>query len=290
MSSELQLDLLSGLHQQTTVITIASRLWQNDEVVALWLGGSLARGSSDVFSDIDFRVAVASQDIDAWRMPRFEEIFADSPVVGQQLLGSGEQASLHHLVLANGEVVDFFVQCTERKLISEPRLILGCRDKNFAPLLAANQRLERVEALTEVEATTVQEALTAFWINTHKHRKVLHRNLDLLVTFGFGVEKMLLVRLWYIEVSGKDCGDVRQGSIHTLTNVMCALEQAAGDEVRAVIGAPMRTRAEIYRALENNREAVSRIGRHLAQKYNFVYPSDLEATVRQGWQDFLALQ
>lgn len=290
MSNELQLDLLPDLPQRTTAREISTRLWQNDEVVALWLGGSLARGAGDVLSDIDFRVAVTPQAIPAWKTPRFDEIFVTAPVVGQQLLGAGEQASLHHLVLANGDVIDFLVQCTERKLIPEPRLILGCRDENFAQLLAANQRVGRVETLTEIEAATVQDVLTTFWINTHKHAKVLHRKLDLLVTFGFDLEKAMLVRLWYMEVSGKDCGDVRQGSIHALTNVMYTLEQAVGDEVRAVIGAPMHERAEIYRALEGNREAVSRIGRSLAQKYGFVYPADLEATVRQGWQDFLALQ
>jgi hypothetical protein len=52
----------------------------------------------------------------------------------------------------------------------------------------------------------------------------------------------------------------------------------------------MRTRAEIYQAIEGNRKVISRIGRHLAQKYGFVYPVDLEATVCQGWQDFLACE
>jgi hypothetical protein len=290
MQKELQLDTLPAFPQRATIEAICTRLWQHDDVIALWLGGSLARGDGDGFSDIDFRVAVAPQDIPAWKTPHFEEIFTHAPVVGQQFLAFGEQASLHHLVLANGEIIDFFVQSTRQKLTPEPRLILGCRDEDFAQLLAANQRVARVESLAEVEPATVQRVLTTFWINTHKHRKVLHRNLDLLVNFGFDVEKALLVRLWYIEVSGKDCGDVRQGSIHTLTNIMRTLEQAIGDEARSVIGAPMRNRAEIFQALEGNRKVISRIGRRLAQKYSFAYPAALEATVLQGWQEFLALQ
>ncbi|HEY7419200.1 MAG TPA: hypothetical protein VH593_28720 [Ktedonobacteraceae bacterium] len=99
---------------------------------------------------------------------------------------------------------------------------------------------------------------------------------------------LILLRLWYIDVSGNDCGDMWQGTIHTLTNIMSSLEQAIGDEVRTVIGAPMRNRTEICRAIEGNREAVSHVGRRLAQKYDFVYPADLEATVLQGWQEFLA--
>lgn len=290
MKNELQLDTLPDLPQRTTIVEISTRIWQHSDVVALWLGGSLAREGGDVFSDTDFRVAVAPQEMAVWKTPNFEEIFVSSPVVGQQFLSFGEQAFLHHLVLANGEIIDFFVQSTAQKLTPEPRLILGCRDEDFAQLLAANQRVERVETQTEVETATVQRVLTAFWINTHKHRKVLHRDLDLLVNFGLDVEKGLLLRLWYIEISGKDCGDVRQGTIHTLTNIIRTLEQTIGDEVRAVIGAPMRTRAEIYLALEGNREVVSRIGRNLAQKYGFTYPTDLEAAVLQGWQEFLALQ
>lgn len=288
MQKELQLDVLSDFPQRATIVEICTRLWQHDDVVALWLGGSLAREAGDVFSDIDFRVAVAPQDLPAWKTPPFEEIFAHSPVVGQQFLAFGEQASLHHLVLANGEIIDFFVQSTQQKLTPEPRLILGCRDEDFAPILTADQRKARIETLAEGEPAVIQQVLTAFWINTHKHRKVLHRNLDLMVNFGFDVEKALLVRLWYLEVSGKDCGDLRRGTIHTLTSIIRALDQAGGDEVRSVTGAPLRTRTEIYHAVESNRKVISRIGRRLAQKYNFVYPADLEATVLQGWQEFLA--
>src|SRR5450755_1765837 len=288
MQKELQLDTLPAFPQAATIVEICKRLWQHDDVVALWIGGSLARQAGDAFSDIDLRVAVALLDLPVWKTPPFEEIFVHSPVVGQQFLAFGEQAFLHHLVLANGEIIDFFIQSTQQRLTPEPRLILGCRDEDFAHLLVANQRRARAEAVAEVEPATIQRVLTAFWINSHKHRKVLHRNLDLMVTFGFDVEKALLVRLWYLEVSGKDCGDVRQGTIHTLTSIIGTLEQDGGDEVRAVIGAPMRTGAEIYHALESNRTVISRIGRRLAQKYGSVYPADLEAAVLQGWQEFLA--
>jgi len=289
MQNELQLDILPALPQRATILEISTRLWQHDEVVALWIGGSLARGGGDVFSDIDFRVAVSPQALASWKKPNFAEIFVNSPVVGQQFLPFGEQAMLHHLVLANGEIIDFFVQSTTQKLTPEARLILGCRAEDFAQLLAANQRIERVDIQTEVEAAAVERLLTSFWINTHKHRKVLHRKLDMLVSFGLDVEKALLLRLWHIEVSGKDCGDVRQGTIHTLTSIMRTLEEAIGDEVRAVIGQPTRAREEICRAIEKNREVVAHLGRQLAQKYNFAYPANFETTISQGWQEFLAM-
>lgn len=290
MQNELQFHTLPDLPQRATIEEISSNLWRRPEVVALWLGGSLARGAGDIFSDIDFRVAVGPEQVAGWKEPRFAEIFTSASVVGQQFLAFGNDTFLHHLVLSNGEIIDFFVQSTSREPTPEQRLILGCRDEEFAQILATNQRVERVEALSDVDTATVQRALTAFWINTHKHRKVLHRGLDLLVNFGFDVEKALLLRLWYIEVSGKDCGDLRQGTIHSLTRIMRALEQAAGDEARELIGAPMRNHQEMYRAIEGNREAAARIGRRLAQTYDFAYPTELETAVLQGWRDFLAAQ
>ena len=56
-----------------------------------------------------------------------------------------------------------------------------------------------------------------------------------------------------------------------------------------MIGVPMRNRLEIYQAIERNRQVISQeLGRQLARKYGFEYPSFLEATVLQGWQEFLA--
>jgi len=290
MQNELRLDTLPDLPQRATIVEISTRLWQNDEVVALWLGGSLARGAGDLFSDIDFRVAVAPQDLAAWKTPHFVDIFASSPVVGQQLLTFGEHAFLHHLVLANGEILDFFVQSTTQQPGAEPRVILGCRDEDFAQLLVDEGQIAPGETRGEIEAAEVQRLLTMFWINTHKHRKVLHRGLDLMVNFGIDVETSLLLRLWYIEMSGKDCGELRRQTIHALTRTIRTLEQNAGDEVRGVVGEPTRDRQEIYHAIERNREMVSRLGRSLAQKYGFAYPADLEATVLRGWQDFIAAQ
>jgi predicted nucleotidyltransferase len=67
MQKELQLDTLPASLQRATIVEICTRLWQHDDVIALWLGGSLAREAGDVFSDIDFRVAVALQDLPAWQ-------------------------------------------------------------------------------------------------------------------------------------------------------------------------------------------------------------------------------
>ncbi len=288
MLNELQLGGLPELPQRATIEEISAHIWQNDEVAALWLGGSLARDAGDIFSDVDFRIAVRTEHLTRWRSPRFEEIFRSAPVVGQTFLAFGDEAFLHHLLLANGEIFDFFVQSTAQTPTAEPRLILGCRDKLFARVLAAESQV-KAQTPRAVQVDEVQQLLVDFWINTHKHRKVLHRDLDLLATFGIDLEKSLVLRLWYIDARGEDWGDLRRQSIHSLTSLIRVLQKSVGDQALEVIGAPTRNRQELFQSIERDREVVARLGRHLAQTYGFAYPDELEATVLQGWQDFLAL-
>lgn len=290
MLSPLQTDNLPDLPQRTTILEAASNLWPDPTVVALWIGGSLARGAGDLYSDVDFRVAVAPEHFAPWRTPPFDQIFTHTSVVGQNTMTFGEAAILHHLILSDGEIFDFFVQSTSHPPTSEPRLILGCRDQEFATLLSAHNVIPPVHR-QPVNGETVRELLVSFWINSHKHRKVLHRHLDLMATLGLHIEQSLLLRLWYIDITGQDCGDARRQTIHSLTELVHTIQQALGPQALALIGAPMRDRHELYQTIEHNRQAVSQhLGPSLAHKYNFPYPSALETTTLQGWQTFLSTQ
>src|SRR5260370_14399977 len=110
-----------------------------------------------------------------------------------------------------------------------------------------------------------------------------------MATVGLDVEQGLLLGLWYIEVSGQDCGDMRRQTIHSLTEGVHTIEQAMGAQALALLGAPMRDHQELCQTIERNRQAVSQhLGRHLAQQYGFEYPAVLEETVLRGWEVFLA--
>ena len=61
--AELRLDDLPPLAQSQAIRMLAPRLWENKQVVAIWLGGSLAAGTGDPYSDIDLRVAVSPDDL-----------------------------------------------------------------------------------------------------------------------------------------------------------------------------------------------------------------------------------
>lgn len=284
---ELQLSSLPNLPQRETVVEVASVLWQDAVVVALWIGGSLASGAADQFSDVDFRVAVAPDQLAHWKAPRFEQIFAGAPVVGRTMLQFGDDALLHHLVLSNGVIFDFFVQSTTRWPTQEPLLILGCHSEVFERLLAGQNSVPHV-ARQAVSGEMLHDLLVSFWVNSHKHRKVLYRGLDLMATQGLHIEQSMLMRLWYMEVSGQDCGDVRQQTIHSLTEVVRIIDQAVDPQALALLGAPMRDRQDLYQTIERDRQVVSHLGRRLAQRYDVEYPAALEATALQGWQAFLA--
>jgi hypothetical protein len=53
----------------------AARLLQRSDVVAVWLGGSLATDEADEVSDVDLRVAVTAEALPAWRQPDFPTWF-----------------------------------------------------------------------------------------------------------------------------------------------------------------------------------------------------------------------
>jgi hypothetical protein len=254
-------------------------------VVALWVGGSLARGAGDHFSDVDFRVAVEPDQFASWKSPLFSQIFGGTPVVGRIYIPFGNDALLHHLVLGSGEIFDFYVQTTSRLPTEEPLLVLGCRSEEFARLLNTSNVVPEVERL-DVAGDLVHDLVVSFWINSHKHHKTLGRGLDPMTVLGVQIEQAMLLRLWYIEASGRDCNDVRRQTIHSLTDCIQVVEQALGPAALSLLGMPMGDREELCRAIESTRQTVGQLGRRLAERYSFAYPSDLEATVLKAWDLF----
>ena len=125
--TQLQLNNLPQLPQMETLCKIVPIIWERDAVVALWLRGSLARGEGDAYSDIDFDLAVKPEALDAWKVATFvdEAIFGGN-CVGYATTRFADDAFLHHLVLSNGDLLDFGVQSAERELPSRtddcPRL------------------------------------------------------------------------------------------------------------------------------------------------------------------------
>jgi hypothetical protein len=106
--AELQLSSLPNLPPREAIAEVASNLWQEVGVDALSVGGSLASGAGGHLSDVDFRAVVPDQ-LARWKAPRFEQLFTWALIVGRLVLQFGNEALLHHLVLSNGVIFDFFI-------------------------------------------------------------------------------------------------------------------------------------------------------------------------------------
>jgi hypothetical protein len=280
---------LPPLPQVETIALLCPRLWADGRVRAIWLGGSLASGAGDRYGDIDLRIAVAPDDLAAWEAPDLAALL-DDLVLGRQFLRFGPGSFLHHLILANGDILDFLVQSTDAAPVAERVRILGCRDDVFAAKLAKTDQDAPATpaAATPVRPEAVRELLVAFWINSHKHRKVLHRDLDLMFPAGAFANFTMLMRLWYIEATGEDTLPLHFSGIHGLTALVRAVEGCVDGDPLALLGAPTRNRGEIEAEIEAARGVVARIGRRLAARHGFEYPEALEAMVLREWAAFKA--
>ncbi len=286
-TQELTLDGVADLPQKETLRHIAARLWADPEVAALWLGGSFARGAADENSDFDLRVAVRPE-----ALPRWQKADASaqdvSGLIKETVAGMHtlrwEGTALYQLLLADGLIVDLLAQSVERDPPDDFTLILGCRDAAFGQKLAS-AHLPQVPDPTPADPAVMCQALVDFWIGSHKHLRVLSRDLDLLAVIGLGLEQSALLRLWYADATGRDQGAQRP-TIHSLTEVVRSVTAAVGPHSLDVFGAARANRAEIEQAVEASRDEAATVGRRLAARFGFAYPEVLEQTVRRCWQEY----
>jgi hypothetical protein len=265
---------------------LVQNLWQQDGVCAIWLGGSLAAGNADRYSDVDLRIAVRPDAFENWKRQRDLSALFGAPCLAHHVQPFGERLILHHMLLADGDIYDLLVMPTDHEHREHAILILGCRDESFAPRLARFGESPTTDD-PPADPAIVRQLLCTFWLNSHKHRKVLARGLNALALFALATsDHATLIRLWYTLHTGRNAG-LKHISIHGLTQQTRTIEQRVGPGALAMLGAGLTTRGQIILHIEAVRDEVARVGRRLAQTLNFEYPTELEETVRRGWREFL---
>lgn len=274
---------LPNLPQSRRLAALVADLWADPNVVALWLGGSLARGQGDRYSDVDLRVALRPEAYSPDQIPESARQFISAAVTRVPLRFGGE-AVVWHMMLDNGEMYDLHVQPSSEKPPYEARLVLACRDADFGEQLIGGE--DRSVDFPPAVPDDIRQLVAFCWMNQQKHQKVLYRGLPLLSWQGELLMRQELVRLWFVLATGTDCGPVRRLTIHTLTPVIQALQAQMGADALALVGQPMRTEAELIAGAAKLREELARVGRLLAEKLGFDYSSAAEATVRRTWQEF----
>ncbi len=272
--SQCLLEDIAKTPRWSRIVEISTRLEALPEVEAAWIGGSLANGTEDEYSDIDLRIAVTSKARRHWANPNFDSLFGAKEAAAVIVLQFGP-ARLFHLLLKDGEIYDVQVFSSADVLPPEKTLLLFCKEEHWHARLSGAKPQTPV-LLPDADPETVRTLLCGFWINTHKHRKVLGRGLPLLCETGLQGERVSIFRLFHLLATGKDGG--REGTIHSLTAQVRAVQLWGGEKAMELLGLPLRTEAEIRECIRRHRAEVALRGRELAQRLEFEYPEAAETT------------
>src|SRR5215213_6116773 len=279
--SDIDLGSLAHGPHANLIRDMASKCFADSSIQAIWVGGSLAAGLGDPYSDVDFRIAVEPGQIDRWASPDWDQYLPIRPC-GGVLMRFGEQALLHHLVLADGTIVDFYVQDTTRQNAEPGLVILACRNAEFRATLEGFARPAAV-LVQEIDGAVLRQFFVEYWITTHKQMKALGRKYDLSPFAGLYLERLALLRAWYMQAVGKDIDS--RVSLHMLGALHTGLKGKLTAEQHTILGLPSRTPEETVTVIEAIRVEMSSTGRWLADRHAFAYPHELEAVVRRVWNE-----
>lgn len=279
--NKIDLGLLEQGPHASLIRETTERCAADERIQAIWIGGSLAASTGDIYSDVDFRIAVEPGQVAGWTGPDWERYLPILPS-GAELMRFGEQALLHHMVLADGTIVDFYVQDTTQQNFEPSIVILLCRDAEFKKLLEGFAR--PANALTqEIDSAAVRQFLIEYWITTHKQMKALARRYDLSAFVGLYYERLALLRAWYMEGAGKDIN--ARATLHMLGALHRGLKGKLTEEQQNIVGLPSKTPEETVQAIEAIRAEMAVVGRGLAERYGFAYPYELEEVVLRVWKE-----
>lgn len=277
--AEINLGSLALGPHATLIREIADKCINDENIEAIWVGGSLAAEHGDIFSDIDFRIAVKPGQVSSWIKPNWEQYLPLLPY-GNTFMKFGEHALLHHLVLADGTILDFFVQDTEHQNFEPKIVVLACRDTKFGKKLEEFSR-PAAKLVNEIDGAELRQFFVDYWIVTHKELKALARQYDLSPFVGLYWERLALLRAYYIQATGKNISS--HATLHMLAALHKGLEDKMTERQKDILGLPSRTPQETIIAVEAIRGEMARIGRHLSNHYAFSYPHELEDVVQSAW-------
>lgn len=279
--SETDLGPLANGPHADLIREMAEKCIVDPRIQAIWVGGSLASGTGDFYSDVDFRIAVEPGQVAQWVSPDWDRYLPLRPY-GHVLLRFGENALLHHMVLADGSIIDFFVQDTNQQNFEPSLIVIACRDAAFSEKLAGFAR-PAASLVRDMDGAVARQFLVDYWITTHKQMKALARKYDQSPFAGLYLERMALLRAYFMQATGKDI-DARM-SLHMLGVLHKGLEGKLTEEQHNILGAPSRTPAETVGVIEAIRAEMSRVGRALADQHAFEYPLELEDVARRVWNE-----
>ena len=180
----------------------------------------MARGSADVYSDIDLRIAVNTEIFNLERLPApLASLEQHAIFVRRRSFGEG--TAWHYLMLPSGAIWDVLIYVDTREPFLEFRRIIFARDDWREKLSGGSDPSIDFPAAS---VSVTLNLLEGFWVEWSKHAKVLARGAENVIWMGANLSRHALTRLKFISVTGLDCGSTDQLTIHTLLPVAEALE------------------------------------------------------------------
>ncbi len=242
---------------QTRVVSAAAEMLPRAPgVVAVWLGGSLATGVADVYSDVDLNVAVEDEHLDEWRgsWPTYVEACA-GPLALAQAIGGDVVGGF--ALTAAWEHVDLVVHA--RAALRQPA---PCR------VLYDPERLleERPDAVPAGHPYYPAEDVTLFLYLLGNLTVTLGRHELVVAHGGVGALRDLLVKVMLAE------NGVRKGDGQKRLNPHLTSEQRA---VLEALPTPAVRAGEILGACRVIRDELVRRARRLAATTGNDFPEEL---------------
>jgi predicted nucleotidyltransferase len=251
---------LPDLQQLERLPAILTALGRDEDVTALWLGGSFAAGTGDNHSDIDLRLAVSAETFNLEHLPpALHALERESVLVRHSSFGEG--IAWHYLMLPDASIWDVLIYRDTRMPFPEHRLVIKARGDWVGKLEGGSDPSVEFPAIHIADAVALLEQ---FWLDWRKHAKVLARGRQNVVWMGEQLSRHQLTRLKFMTETGLDCGPTDRLTIHTLAPVSRALTGWSADG----------------KNLELMASEVSSLGRGLANRLGFAYPEAVERAAR----------
>jgi hypothetical protein len=77
-----------------------------------------------------------------------------------------------------------------------------------------------------------------YWLGLLKHKKVIEFDLGIVAWEGEHRLRCLLLQLYHILATGKDCGDPLRMTIHTMSPAVRSIQAEIGPSALAMLGNP----------------------------------------------------
>ena len=203
------------LPQLAVLPEIVRNLYDLPPVKAVFLGGSFGRGEGDLWSDLDLQVLVDEEFADFLDDAEIR-LVTGRPPVALERFKLGPTGWMHHMILADGIIVDLF--CRTELSVAETRMWIAL-SANMASLPEAIATHPKPWSPVSIAQGEVSALVTRYWVTMHKHRRGMGRTQDLVIWTGIHHSVAQLVRLEFIGLTGQDCGDLTRMAIYDLSGV-----------------------------------------------------------------------